>query len=76
MLFRLIIGIIILASGILLGDYLAKKAKEELKAGQEWFKIIIVFSLLGGVIGLVLGKDFLLFSFFFIAIVTSRSLRK
>ena len=73
---RLIIGIVILLFGFPIGNYLAKKTKEELKKGKKWFGIIIILSLIGGIIGLILGNDILMFSFFFIAIVTNRSLRK
>jgi hypothetical protein len=71
---KLIIGIIFLLLGIPLGNFLARITKEELKDGRRWFKLIIWISLIGGVIGLVLGDDVLMFSLFFIAIVTSRSL--
>ena len=73
---QLIIGIVILALGIPIGNYLAKITKEELKEGSIWFKIIIVFSIIGAVIGLIFKNDVLLFSLLFIAIVTSRSLVK
>ncbi len=62
--------------GVPVGNYLAKFTKEELKSGQKWFKIIIILSLIGAIIGLILGDDILLFSFLFIATVTGRSLRK
>lgn len=74
--YKLIIGIFVLALGFPFGFYLSKITKEELKSGQKWFKLIIIISLLGGFIGLIMGKDILLFSSFFIAIVTSRSLKK
>ena len=73
---KLIIGIGVLVLGIPLGILLAKKTKEELKSGQKWFKIIIILSLIGGVIGLIIGDDVLFFSFFFIAIVVSMSLKR
>ncbi len=72
---KIIIGILVLILGIPLGNLLAKLTKEELKAGQRLFRLIIFFSLIGGVIGLLIGDDILMFSLFFIAIVTSRSLR-
>lgn len=72
----LIIGILVLLLGFPIGNYLAKKTKEELKKRQKWFKLIILFSLISGGICLIIGNDVLMFSFFFIAIVTSRSLRK
>ncbi len=73
---NLLIGIAVLLLGIPIGNYLAKQTKEELKSGQKWFKLIIIISLIGGLIGLIIGNDALLFTFFFIAIVTSRSLKK
>lgn len=73
---KILIAIIVLVFGIVLGNSLASKTKEELKSGQKWFKlIVIIFSILG-FIGLIIGNDVLLFSCFFIAIVTSRSLRR
>jgi hypothetical protein len=72
---KIIIGIVFLILGIPIGNFLAKKTKEELKAGRKWFKLIVITSLAGAIISLILGNDALLFSFLFIAIVTSRSLR-
>jgi len=73
---NLLLGILVLSLGIPIGNYLAKQTKEELKPGKKWFKRIILLSLIGAVIGLIIGSDVLLFSFAFIAIVTSRSLKK
>lgn len=72
--FKILIGILVLTLGIPIGNYLAKMTKEELHAGKNWFKLIIIVSLLGSVLSLVFKNDVLLFSFLFIAIVTSRSL--
>jgi len=72
---KLIIGILILLFGFPIGSYLAKSTKEELKSGQRWFKLIVICSLIAGVVGLIIGNDILMFSFFFIAIVASRSLK-
>ena len=72
----LIIGIAVLILGIPIGNYLAKITKEELKFGRKWFMLIIWIGLIGGFTGLIIGNDVLLFSMFFIAIVTSRSLKK
>ena len=72
---KILIGIIVLVLGVFIGNLLAKFTKEELKTGQSWFKIIIILSLIGGVIGLIVGNDILMFTMFFIAIVTSRSLK-
>lgn len=70
------IGIIVLFLGIPLGNYLAKFTRDELKSGQRWFKLIIIFSLIIAFIGLFIGDDVLFFSFLFIAIVTGRSLKR
>lgn len=75
-LLKFMIGIVVLIFGIPIGNYLAKITKEELKSGQNWFKLIIIFSCIGSVLALVFGNDFLLFGLLFIAIVTSRSLRR
>jgi len=72
---NLLIGILILLIGIPVGNILAKYTKEELKAGQRWFKLIVLLSLAGVLIGLISGNDVLLFSFAFISLVTSRSLK-
>ena len=73
---NLLIGVVVLLLGIPIGDFLARITKEELKSGQKWFRLITILCLIGGFIGLIIGNDVLLFSFFFIAIVVSRSLIK
>ncbi|MFA4953097.1 MAG: hypothetical protein WC584_02655 [Candidatus Pacearchaeota archaeon] len=73
-LINLVIGIMLLALGIPIGNFLAKITKEELKSGKKWFGLIVLISLIIGVVGLIIENDILLFSLFFIAIVTSRSL--
>lgn len=75
-LYQLIIGIGVLILGIPLGDLLARATKEELKKRRGLFKILITLSLVGAIIFLILGNDALLFGLLFIAIVTSRSLKK
>ena len=74
--FQLLIGAAVLVLAFPIGDILAKKTKEELKQGREWFKLIVYASLAGGVVGMLIRNDVLMFSFFFMALVTSRSLRK
>jgi len=74
-LIKILIGIIVLFFSVFIGNLLAKFTKEELKSGQGWFRIIIMLSLIGGVIGLIIRNDILMFTMFFIAIVTSRSLK-
>ncbi|MBI3623289.1 hypothetical protein HY212_04400 [Candidatus Pacearchaeota archaeon] len=73
-LIKFLIGILVLALGVPIGNYLAKLTKEELKSGQMWFKLIIILSIVGAVLALVFRDDVLLFTLPFIAIITSRSL--
>lgn len=75
-LYKLIIGVIVLALGIPLGNLLAKSTKEELKKGRFYFKIFMIVNLIGALVFLVLRNDVIFFSLLFITIVTSRSLRK
>ena len=72
---KIIIGIVILVLGIPIGNFLAKVTRDEKKQGQFWFRLIVILSLIGGFIGLIIGNDIILFTLFFIAIVTSRSLK-
>ena len=72
---KLLIGAGILVLGIPIGDLLARKTREELRSGRKWFALIVILSLLGGLVGLIFRNDVIMFSFFFMAIVTSRSLR-
>ena len=72
---KIIIGIAVLALGVPIGNFLARITKDENKQGKVWFRIITIVALICGFISLILGNDVLLFSFFFIAIVASRSLR-
>ena len=73
---KILIGVLVLLAGVPLGIVLAKKTKEELKSGQKWFKIIIALGLVGGIVGLIIQSDVLFFSFLFVAVVTSWSLKK
>ena len=73
---RLLIGVLFLILGIPIGNFLARVTKDEFKQGQKWFRLIIVVCLIGGIVSLLIGNDVLLFTFFFIAIVTSRNLKK
>ena len=72
---KLAIGIAVLLLGIPIGNLLAHYTKEELKHGKKWFRRTIALSLVGAIIGLIIGNDVLLFTFCFIAIVTSRSIK-
>jgi hypothetical protein len=72
---KLLIGSFVLLLGIPIGDLISKLTKEELSSGKIYFKILVLIGLIGGLVGLVMGNDVLLFTMFFISIVTSRSLR-
>lgn len=69
-------GVFILIIGWFLGEILSKNTAEELQNGQRWFKVIIGISLMGALISLFFVNDILLFTFLFIAIVVSRSIKK
>ena len=73
---KIIIGTFILILGIPIGNLLAGYTKEELKDGRKWFNLLIFIGLIGGITGLIIGNDSLMFSFLFIAVVSSRSLRR
>ena len=73
---KIIIGIIILILGFPIGNLLAKYTKEEINGGRRWLNTLSLLGLLGALIGLIIGNDAILFTFAFIAIVTSRSLPK
>ncbi len=70
------IGIVLLILGIPIGNLLAKVTKEELRSGKKYFKTLILLSLVGAVASLIIGNDALLFGLLFIAVVTSRSLKR
>ena len=72
--YKFAIGIVVLILGFPLGSLLARMTKEELPSGQKWFKGIIFISLIGSITSLIIKNDMLLFSFLFVAIVTSRSI--
>jgi len=74
--YALLIGIVILVLGFPIGHFLASRTKEELKDGEKYFRWIVWIGLIGGFIGLLISNDVIMFSFFFTAIVTSRSVKK
>jgi len=72
---KLTIGIFVLILGIPLGKLLSRITLEEMEIGKSWFKTIVWVSLIGGIICLFLKEDFLMFSFFFITIVTTQNIK-
>lgn len=73
--FKILIGIAVLILGIPIGHILAKNTKEELKKGRKWLLILIALCFVGAILNLIFPNDALLFTFLFIAIVTSMSLK-
>ena len=73
---RILIGGLFLILGFFVGNWIARVTREEIEKGKKWFFILVIIGLAGGIYGFIAGNDFLLFSFFFIAIVSSRSLRR
>lgn len=73
---NILIGFLVLILGIPIGNLLARYTKEELKDGRKWFNLIILIGLIGGIVGLIIRNDALMFSFLFIAIVTSRAISR
>ena len=72
---KLLIGGAVLVLGFFIGNWIARNTPEEIKEGKNWFFGLVLIGLIGGIYGLVINNDFVLFTFFFIAIVSSRSLR-
>jgi len=71
---ELLIGMFVLIIGIPIGNLLRKYTEDELKIGKKWFKLLTYLGIVGGFVGLIINNDTIMFTFFFIAIVTSRSL--
>lgn len=71
---KLLIGMVILMLGIPIGNLLRKYTQDELKIGRKFFKLLTYLSVFGGFAGLIIKNDTIMFTLFFIAIVTSRSL--
>jgi hypothetical protein len=71
---KILVGILVLVLGYFIGNFMRNETKDELKDGKKYFKILVTLGLLSGIVGLVISKDWLMFTGFFIAIVTSRSL--
>jgi hypothetical protein len=72
---RIIIGVFALFLGIPVGNLLAHYTKDEMKDGQIWFRLLVLVGIVGGIIGWIIGNDVVMFSLFFISVVSSRSLK-
>jgi uncharacterized membrane protein YfcA len=73
---KLLLGIAVLILGVFIGEILAKNTPEELKDGKKWFYFILITCFIGTIWSLIFRNDILLFTFLFIAIVTSRSIKR
>lgn len=73
-LIKILIGICVLILGYPIGMILRKHTIDEQKDGRKWFKILTLFGLISGLLGFLIKKDWIMFTGFFIAVVTSRSL--
>jgi len=73
--YKVLLGILILILGFVIGEIMKRQTMDEQKIGKKWFFLIIIISLIASFIGLILGYDWMLFTFAFFAIVTSRSLK-
>lgn len=74
-LLKLTIGTFVLIMGIPIGKFLSRVTSEEMEMGRPWFKLIVGVSFISGIVCLFLREDFLMFSFFFMTIVTTQSLK-
>lgn len=73
---KLIIGVFVLLLGFVFGGFLKKITRDEMQKGRRWFFILMIGGLIGGVVGLILLNDVLIFSFLFISIVSWCSWRR
>lgn len=73
---KILLGIGVLILGYFLGNLARKMTEDEQKDGRKYFVILTAFGLGFGLTGLIVGKDWLMFSSFFVAIFASRSLVK
>jgi hypothetical membrane protein len=73
---KIIFGAGVLVLGIFIGKVLARMTEEELSYGRPWYVLVTFSSLFIGLIGLFTKNDFIMFGFFFIAIVASQSIRE
>jgi uncharacterized membrane protein YwaF len=73
--YSILLSIGILVLGIPIGKLLAKMTKEELSSGKKWFMILIMVSFVGAIISLIIKNDPLMFTFLFMIVVTSQSIK-
>jgi len=73
---KYLIGLLILVAGYFLGIGLRNITLDEQKQGRIYFEILTIISVLLSFVGLILRKDWMLFTFAFIAVLTAPSLKE
>ncbi len=53
---QIILTIILALLGYLVGLFIAKNTKEELKSGRKWFKLVMIVSLVIMILSLIISK--------------------
>ena len=71
---KILLGTLVLILAYPIGKILKNSTKDEQIIGRPWFILLTIVSLIAGFVGLFLGKDWLMFTSFFVTIVTSQSL--
>jgi len=70
------LGIAALIAGYFLGILLRKMTLDEQVIGRKYFIALAIISALGIILGLIINKDWLIFTSAFFLLVTSRSLKQ
>ena len=68
-------GVLSLIIAFFLGKFVASISKDELHMGHKWFETILLISFLGVISSAIFRNDALMFTFLFILVFTSRSVR-
>lgn len=66
----MIIEIILLIAAVPIGLFIARLAKDELKDGSRWFRLLVSISLSLSILSLLFGKPYQTLTLIFIAIVS------
>lgn len=71
---KILLGTLVLILAYPIGKILKNSTKDEQVIGRPWFILLTIISLLVGFTGLFMRNDWLMFTSFFITIVTSQNL--
>ncbi|OIO80417.1 hypothetical protein AUJ84_03595 [Candidatus Pacearchaeota archaeon CG1_02_32_132] len=72
----MILNLLILFLGVPIGLLIAWLARDELKQGRKWFRIMIILSLLGGLWFWLIGRVYISLTWGFIFIIVLVALAK